>query len=158
MKNEKLQNLLEWVGIVLMLAAAFFLGRVLPQKPETHRTVRDTVTVYDTIRDSIPVPFTVRFDHYDTLYVPLYIDTTTTDSVLVPVTIPIERKEYRTDDYRAVVSGYRPSLDVMEVYRTTQTVTVREKAKRWGIGPQVGVGYPGGWYVGVGISYNVWQW
>lgn len=158
MKNEKLQNLLEWVGIVLMLAAAFFLGRVLPQKPETHRTVRDTVTVYDTIRDSIPVPFTVRFDHYDTLYVPLYIDTTTTDSVLVPVTIPIERKEYRTDDYRAVVSGYRPSLDVMEVYRKTQTVTVTPKPKRWGIGPQVGVGYPGGWYVGVGISYDVWQW
>ena len=119
---------------------------------------RDTLTIRDTIRDSIPVPFTVRFDHYDTLYIPLYIDSIVTDSVLVPVSIPIERKEYVTEDYRAVVSGYRPSLDVMEVFRKTQTVTVREKPKRLGIGPQVGVGYPGGWYVGIGVSYHLWQW
>lgn len=158
MKNERLQRLLEWVGIVLMLAAAFFLGRVLPKQAEPSRTVRDTITVHDTIRDSIPVPFTVRFDHYDTLYVPIYIDTTTADSVLVPVTIPIERKEYRTEDYRAVISGYRPSLDVMEVFRKTKTVTVTPKPKRWGIGPQVGIGVPLGWYVGIGISYDIWQW
>lgn len=146
-----------WV-IILLLVVAYVLGRVLPKKPEPYRTVRDTVTIRDTVRDTIPQPFIVRFDHWDTLYVPLYIDTTTADSVLVPVSIPIERKEYRTDDYRAVVSGYKPSLDVMEVFRKTQTVTVTEKAKRWGIGPQVGVGYPGGWYVGVGISYDIWQW
>ena len=120
--------------------------------------LRDTITVRDTVRDSIPVPFTVRFDHYDTLYIPLYIDSIVTDSVLLPIPIPIERKEYVTADYRAVVSGYRPSLDVMEVFRKTQTVTVREKPKRWGIGPQVGIGVPGGWYVGVGVSYHVWRW
>ena len=134
-----------WV-IILLLVVAYVLGRVLPKKPEPYRTVRDTVTIRDTVRDTIPQPFIVRFDHWDTLYVPLYIDTTTADSVLVPVSIPIERKEYRTDDYRAVVSGYKPSLDVMEVFRKTQTVTVTEKAKRWGIGPQVGV------------SYHVWRW
>ena len=70
MKNERLQNICEWVGIVLMLVSVFFLGRVLPQEPEHYRTVRDTVTIRDTVRDSIPIPFTVRFDHYDTLYIP----------------------------------------------------------------------------------------
>lgn len=148
-----------WV-IILLLVVAYVLGRVLPKKPEPCRIVRDTVTVRDTVRDSIPKPFVVRFDHWDTLYIPLYITDTLrlSDSVLLPVPIPIERKVYRTDDYHAVVSGYRPSLDVMEVFRKTQTVTVTEKAKRWGIGPQVGVGYPGGWYVGVGVSYHVWRW
>lgn len=147
---------LPWILVALLSIALLFSW--LRHDGGRQQVDRDTVTVHDTIRDSIPQPFVVRFDHYDTLYVPFYIDTTATDSVLVPVAIPIERKEYRTDDYRAVISGYRPSLDVMEVFRTTQTVTVREKAKRWGIGPQVGVGYPGGWYVGVGISYDVWQW
>lgn len=157
MKNEELREVLVWVGIVLMLAACFFLGRHFPADPEPGRVMRDTITIRDTVRDSVPRPFLVRFDHWDTLYIPLYnIDTPSTDSV--PVPIPIERKEYRTEDYRAVISGYRPSLDVMEVFRQTQTVTVREKPKRWGIGPQVGVGVPGGWYVGVGVSYSIWQW
>ncbi len=147
---------LPWILVVLLSIALLFSW--LRHDGGRQQVDRDTVTVHDTIRDSIPQPFVVRFDHYDTLYVPFYIDTTATDSVLVPVAIPIERKEYRTDDYRAVISGYRPSLDVMEVYRKTQTVTVTPKPKRWGIGPQVGVGYPGGWYVGVGISYDVWQW
>lgn len=149
----------EWLLIVLLVALAYFLGRRFPAQPEPGSVARDTITVRDTVRDSIPVPFTVRFDHYDTLYIPLYIvDTVRADSVLLPVPIPIERKEYVTEDYRAVVSGYRPSLDVMEVFRRTQTVTVRERAKRWGVGPQIGVGVPGGWYVGVGVSYHVWRW
>lgn len=153
------ENLIVWVGIVLMLAAAFFLGRALPKEPEPGKVVRDTITVRDTVRDSIPRPFIVRFDHWDTLYIPLYnIDTPSTDSVPVPIPIPIEQKEYVTEDYRAVISGYRPSLDVMEVFRQTQTVTVREKPKRWGIGPQAGFGVPGGWYVGFGVSYDIWQW
>lgn len=153
------ENLIVWVGIVLMLAAAFFLGRALPNGAESSVIDRDTITVRDTLRDTIPQPFTVRFDHYDTLYIPLYIvDTLRTDSALLPIPIPIERREYRTDNYRAVISGYKPSLDVMEVFRKTQTVTVREKPKRWGVGPQVGVGVPGGWYVGIGVSYHVWGW
>ncbi len=148
----------QWIPwtIIFLLVVAYVLGRVLPKEPEPFRTVRDTITVHDTVRDSIPRPFIVRFDHWDTLYIPLYITDTLSDSVLVP--IPIERKEYVTEDYRAVVSGYRPSLDVMEVFRKTQTVTVTEKAKRWGIGPQAGFGVPGGWYVGVGVSYHLWRW
>ena len=150
----------QWIpwAIIVLLVVAYVLGRVLPKEPEPCRIVRDTVTVRDTVRDSIPKPFVVRFDHWDTLYIPLYITDTLrlSDSVLLP--IPIERKEYRTDDYRAVISGYKPNLDVMEVFRKTQTITVTPKARRWGVGPQIGVGYPGGWYVGVGASYHVWQW
>lgn len=157
MKNEKLCTALEWVGITLILAACFFLGRHFPIEPEQETMKRDTITIRDTVRDTIPRPFLVRFDHYDTLYIPLYIiDSVVTDSI--PVPIPIEKKEYVTEDYHAVISGYRPSLDVMEVFRRTQTVTVTPKPKRWGIGPQVGVGMPGGWYVGIGVSYHFWQW
>ena len=49
-------------------------------------------------------------------------------------------------------------LELMEVYRKTRTVTVTPEPKRWGLGVQAGVGWPSGWYVGVGVSYDLWQW
>ena len=33
-----------------------------------------------------------------------------------------------------------------------------QKKKRWGLGLQTGYSYPGGWYVGVGISCNLIMW
>lgn len=151
-----MRNILYALVFIVLLAASFSLGRQISKEPEVRPAGSDTVTVRDTVRDTIPRPLLVRFDFWDTLYVPAERTDTLRDSILVP--IPIEHREYRTEDYRAVVSGYRPSLDVMEVFRRTKTVTVREKPKRWGIGPQAGVGYPGGWYVGIGVSYHLWQW
>ena len=37
-------------------------------------------------------------------------------------------------------------------------VVVKSKKKRWGLGLQVGYGYPGGFYVGGGVSYNLFMW
>ena len=59
-------------------------------------------------------------------------------------------------------------MDSMTVYPKTvyQTVTndiyhpvtTKPKKKRWGLGLQAGYGYPGGFYVGGGVSYNLWLW
>lgn len=80
-----------------------------------------------------------------------------------------KRVVYEDSLYRAVVSGYvDPRMDSMTVYPRTvyQTVTndiyhpvpIKSKKKRWGLGAQVGYEYPGGFYVGAGISYDLWQW
>ena len=37
--------------------------------------------------------------------------------------IPVERKTYTTDDYKAVVEGWRPNLISMEVYQKTTSIT-----------------------------------
>ena len=63
------------------------------------------------------------------------------DSVLVEV--PIETKVYAEDSlYRAVVSGWHPSLDSLTIYPTTTTITIHEKEKiappRWSFGAAVG--------------------
>lgn len=42
----------------------------------------------------------------------------------IPVLIPITSKEYKTDNYRAIVSGYKPSLDFMEVFKDKEIVTL----------------------------------
>ena len=148
---------LPWI-LAALLAILAAIGWLRPRKAVPAETVRDTLIVRDTLRDTVPRPVLVCFDHWDTLRVAVRTVDTLRDSVYIPVPIPIERKEYRTDDYRAIVSGYRPRLDLMEVYRKTRTVTVTKEPKRWGIGPTAGFGIPGGWYVGIGVSYDLWQW
>ncbi|MGJ0790791.1 DUF6808 domain-containing protein, partial [Bacteroides faecis] len=107
----------------------------------------------------MPVKETLK--RTDTVYLPIIVDTTTDRTVegdSVPVIIPITSKAYNTDNYRAVVSGYKPSLDFMEVYGEKEIITLKPKQKRWGLGLQFGYGYPGGLYVGGGVSYNLFMW
>lgn len=85
------------------------------------------------------------------------------DSVVVE--IPITQKVYEGEDWRAWVSGYRPMLDSLQVFRQRQTVTIveREPMKRWSIGVVAGYGAvlrgnvsfeP---FVGIGVSYKLWS-
>lgn len=104
-----------------------------------------------------------RPDTLETGRFPVRKDSIAADSA--DVLIPITEKEYRTDDYRIVVSGYRPRLVSAEFYRQTQTGVVTPpapKRKRWGIGLSVGygVGPDGkmGAVVAVTLNYNLLQW
>jgi hypothetical protein len=127
--------------------------------------IADTVVIRDTIREMVPTIREVRIVRVDTVFLRLPGDT-----VYVEVEVPIERKTYLTDDYRAEIEGFRPSLVSMEVYRktrfVTQTQTVRvPDSRRWGIGVQAGYGlsaqqgvvrvHP---YIGVGISCDILRW
>ena len=148
-------RVLPWI-LVGVMAVLCILGWLRPRKmTKETEYLYDTVVIRDTVRDTVPKYVKAYLDRWDTIYVP-------TDTIhshdTVPVIIPIEKKEYKTADYRAVVSGYKPSLDYMEVYRKTQTVTLTPKPKRWGIGLQAGISYPAGWHIGVGVSYDIWQW
>lgn len=136
---------------------------VIRTDPQTVYVKGDTIHIRDTIRDTILKPVKETPKRNDTVYLPILIDTAT-DRVVegdsIPVLVPITSKEYKTDNYRAIVSGYNPSLDFMEVYGDNKIITLTpvQKKKRWGFGLQAGYGYPSGVYVGVGVSYNVWQW
>lgn len=90
-----------------------------------------------------------------------------TDTMRIGDTVVYREQAYYEDSlYRAWVSGYRPRLDSLMVFPKTvyQTVTneiyhtIVHKKKRWGLGLQIGYGYPCGWYTGIGISYNLFQW
>lgn len=117
-----------------------------------------TITKIDTVTVTKPV---IQYKYItkvitDTLY--------NTDSIKVPVHIPIERAIFQDSTYRAVVSGYRASLDTIQVYPihtyTTITNTII-KQKRFNIGIQAGVGYgictkKPDVYVGLGVSYRLY--
>ena len=90
-----------------------------------------------------------------------------TDTMRIGDTVVYREQAYYEDSlYRAWVSGYRPKLDSLMIFPRTvyQTVTndiyhtIVPKKKRWGLGVQVGYGYPSGFYVGAGVSYDLFIW
>lgn len=72
----------------------------------------------DTVKVSYPVP--VRDEIVDTLRI-VVRDTIRVKDTLY-VNVPLEKKLYASSEYYAEVSGYRPSLDYIEVYPKTKIV------------------------------------
>lgn len=151
---------------IVLIAVAFFAGFALSRcggKDEIVRevTTTDTVIVYrtDTVRIDRPVPALVTVT--DTLY----LRDTVTHTVIAQ--LPIETKFYEDTLYRAQISGVRPNMDFIEVFPRTeykyiyQTEKVTYKPKKWGFGVSAGYAFTGTRmqpYIGVGISYDLFQW
>ena len=169
-------NLLTWIAIPI-LAIVFYASiievvlRSCDGEPPVQTVVRtDTLIVRDTIHDSVPklvYQEVVRYvketpiSLHDTVYMSkneenVYL----TDSG--KVIVPISRKVYTDDStYRAVVSGYKATLDQIDIYRKqtviTNTVT---KDRRWNFGLTGGIGYgltthKPDVFVGVGVTYRL---
>lgn len=133
-------RLLSFLLLVLIFAGGgFMLGRRSAQNRTESKVIRDTVsyTIYDTIVREKPV---YRYS-YKTDTIHTYFTTVMHDSVMVEV--PIEHKVYAEDSlYRAVVSGWHPSLDSLTVYPKTTTITITNTVKteppRWSFGATLG--------------------
>lgn len=148
---------LPWVFVVLLLLAcvAAWFRPLEPGPAEVRTETRiKTVVKVDTLLISPPMAplLTIRL----------------TDTMRIGDTVVHREQAYYEDSlYRAWVSGYRPRLDSLQVFPRTvyQTVTndiyhtikIKDK-RRWGLGLQAGYGYPCGWYVGAGVTFNLWQW
>lgn len=161
---------LPWILIILLLLAILFLWS--RQHKLSISSGPDTTEYVETIPFYYPVPRDSVIKRYETVKLPVKKDTyeikdiyeTKQDTCISPdyaeVVIPVVQKIYEDSLYRAWVSGYNAKLDSIEIYSLTREVriSVPAKPKRWGIGLQAGYGYPKGWYVGVGVSYNLFQW
>ena len=158
---------LKWAQIIvgLLFVISVGLNVWLLTKENKYTVVEKTVkrVERDTIHDTIPE---IKYEKV----VALKRDTLKTveiipgDTVQVVAEIPITQKEYSDDStYTAWVSGYKPNLDSIDIYKKTvyidHTIT-KTKKQKFVIGPQVGVGYdvknrnfaP---TVGVGVTYNL---
>ena len=176
MKHVDWTRLLTWL-IVPLLAAVFYgsiffaVFRSCCDRNTPLPAVRsDTVIVRDTIRDTVPrlvQSEVVRYvketpiSLHDTVYMSkneenVYL----TDSG--EIIVPISRKVYTDDStYRAVVSGYKATLDQIDVYRKQMVITnTVTKGRRWNVGLTGSVGYgllngKTDLFVGVGVTYNL---
>lgn len=147
---------LPWILVILLavvcVVAWFRPHEPLPAEIRTETKVKTVVEV-DTLLISPPMAPLLVFR--------------LTDTMRIGDTVVYREQAYYEDSlYRVWVSGCRPRLDSLQIFPKTvyQTVTndiyhtITPKKKRWGLGLQVGYGYPRGLYLGVGMSYNLWWW
>lgn len=141
-------------------------GRAETEFPVEETEKRDTVVLMDTIVKLEPMAVGISRSENVTKRLPI----STHDTIYkyfprdsIDVEIPITQVEYRDSDYQAWVSGFEPKLDSLKIFKEQEFITIekilREKPKRWHIGPTVGYGYtPGGFqpYVGVSLTYSLW--
>lgn len=147
---------LPWILVILLavvcVVAWFRPHKPLPAEIRTETKVKTVVKV-DTLLISPPMAPLLTIQLRDTICIG--------DTV-----VHREQAYYEDSLYRAWVSGYRPKLDSLMIFPRTvyRTVTndiyhtITPKKKRWGLGLQVGYGYPVGVYVGIGVNYNLFMW
>ena len=174
-KDDTIQYFLKIItlvfGILLLFNIVNAIGYFVNEQRNSHSSEMkvkvDTLFIYDTI--IVEKPVIKKVETIDTLLLPV----PTTDTLMLHDTVlihlPIEQRQYSDPRYTAWVSGYRPQLDSIQIYQTTEYITKEmkkaTKSKRWGIGLQAGYGialhkgqvFPA-LYVGVGLSYSIFSW
>lgn len=132
-----------------------------------YKTVRDTVLKVDTVPYYMPVPKDSIVVRYITRALPTAKAEADTTAVAdsASVVVPITRKMYEGEDYKAYISGWEARLDSIFVYPKTSIVTetVRESKRppdKWHIGVTAGYGCgirsgQGEPFIGIGISYSL---
>lgn len=166
--KEKIIGMVLWI-VVLGIIYLTLTHLHTSEEKETIKT--ETKVVHDTIVVSHPIVRDSVIVRKDTVRLRVVNTTHTTDTMYneivrvdsVAVEIPIERKTYEDSVYFAVVSGYHVSLDSIRVTQRNTIVEryIQSKPKRWGLGIVGGYGLSGYGlkpFVGVGVSYNLWQW
>ena len=166
MNTKDIKDLLTGLAIlVVLMVAAFCLGRCTGQMGADEGLIAhsDTVTVTDTVK----IPFekletqVVTQEVVRYKYVPISVapDTFVKHDTIIKVedgvaVIPISLKTYTdSSTYKAVVSGYDPRLEEIEIYQeqTVITKTIAPPRISWGL--QAGMFVtPKGLQPGVGVG------
>ena len=159
MKN--ITTILALVVFVGCVVGAFLFGRST-MRTEVVRTEveRDTIVVRDTIREYYPQEVERVVVRTERVEVPIVVRDTIRE--VIEVELPIEEKEYKSEEYFAIIGGYKPYLKSIEVYPRTEYINATEtitKRKRWGVSLGVQAGYgmtPVGTqpYAGVGVTFG----
>ena len=105
---------------VIILIVGIVIGWLCRQSFIRPQTIiqRDTLVRVDTVKELYPV--SIREEIVDTLRIVIRDTLRVKDTLYI--NLPIEKKLYSSSEYYAEVSGYRPSLDYIEVYPKTKIV------------------------------------
>lgn len=128
-----------------LLIGVWLIGYIIGRNhsPDVLEKVQiDTLVRHDTIRAESPVEIR-HIKTTDTLILPITDTLRVRDTVYLVLNRQI--KEYRDSLFYARISGYDPTLDFIEVYPRTTTIskteTVTQKPSPWRYGIYVGLDY-----------------
>lgn len=126
------------IGIIITLAVGLVVGYISPKwvgKANDGHADTTTVITYKEVPVYIPTPSTtsiignfvvkqvpILLALNDTIREPYYVGT--------DLIIPREQKYYSTSQYKAWISGYKPSLDSMTIFQPTTTITIENTAQK----------------------------
>lgn len=148
-----------WPLLIIVPAlcvASYFVGRKGAVETAINKTDTVTVMTVDTLFRDKPIYVSRYFR--DTILVAMTDTVRLRDTTFIQ--LPKEHRLYVDSMYRAVVSGYQPSLDSIEVYQKHCAKIVTNTIRpRWSVGIQAGYGVTRGFelapYVGIGIQYRL---
>lgn len=116
---------------VIALAIGFVVGYIC----HTQTLIETTITEIDTLTIEKPIPY--KEEVVREVSVPIYVSTPSDTVVVVKhdtvyVKVEVERREYRNEQYRAIVSGakigdLRPSLDEIEIYSKSEVTVMKPR-------------------------------
>lgn len=152
------------LAVVLLLVATFLIGYKAGKGEELGQEVI-VKTEIETRIDTVKIEKPVFIDRYIRDSIKMVIKDTIRVHDTTYMYLPREYKVYKDSSFRAVVSGYEPSLDSIQVYSPTRIVTIEtmrpsKSGRRWGIGIHAGFGatrYGLSPTIGAGISYTLFE-
>lgn len=112
----------KYILLLAILVIGIVIGWLCRQsciRPETI-IQRDTLVRVDTMRELYPV--SIREEIVDTIYVPIEKTILIKDTLYL--SLPLEKRSYKREDFYAEVTGYDPRLTYIEVY--PKTVSINE--------------------------------
>ena len=136
-------TLLAAFGLALFVFG-FALGNHIAKRNFEPIIRTDTLVVTQTIHDTTKLVQWRERVRVDTCYLALVPDPADTASAVSAdsaiVQIPIEQKVYETENYRAVIEGFRPELVSMDIYKKTEYITIEKQLapKKWTFGVSFG--------------------
>lgn len=161
MMNEKNDFIVTVVLLMLIFIGIVSLhnnsikrfNQYLEDRISTRKPLIKTDTIIKERVDTLLVnnPITVKEKYVYTITDTVY----SVDSVKTPIKLDISHKTYDGEQlstngnkirYRAIIGGYKPTLDTLELYANNKDTTivkeiVKYKTKHFHIGPAVGFGY-----------------
>lgn len=140
--------------VAIGVAAGSLFNVIFPKKAKVIEKV-DTMYVYKTVTIEMPVLKETKVA--DTILVAIRDTVVKNDTTYIA--LPRESKTYGDDRFTAVVSGYKPSLDRLDIYVENQTVTkylIPEPTKPKMNSLSVGIeaGYLNTFYIPARVKYT----
>lgn len=147
-----MKKILPYIIVIVLGMAIGWLCRGCFHADKTPIVQNDTIVYRDIIRE--PYPLEISKEVVRTEYV-VVRDTMRIKDTLY-LSLPMERRVYGSDDFYAEVTGYKPSLDYIEVFPKTKIITERivERRKMNSLSAGIELGYMSALSIPIYLEYE----